>query len=411
MADETTAVLDAPPPSTPTGMEPMESPLDKFDDKPPVKEAKPEGTQIDKPQTVQLPSKPDAKEEKGKAAPKPEDKNPEEKKPEKAEARPAEKAEEVDTGKMAPKALREAYDKLKREMKEREAKYATELDTVRKSTAPKDDPEKAELAKRYEELEKRHKALDEQMRYVDYTKSEAFQKEHYQPYVEKYQDAAARVLAWRAFNDDGTTRETTAKDFEKLLSITNDDEAEAFAAKLFGSDVKAARAITIRDEIVSAEKNMRKVAEEYRKNGIAREQEHAKAREQREKQEYEQSLAQWENLNKGAQEKYPEWFTAAEDDEKGAEFLRVGYENVDKALGAENGMPREEVLARRAAVRNQAGAFRYMVHKWETEKALRIEREKELAEFKESQPKPGAAKGDKAGADDDELPALLRDVE
>lgn len=380
---------------------PMEDPLSRFDDRP-VKEVKPETTQIDKPQTVQLPDKPDAKEEK--AAPKPEDKKPAEKKLEKAETKPADKVEEVDTGKMAPKALREAYDKLKREMKEREAKHTTELDTARKSTAPKDDPEKVELSKRYEELEKRYKEKENHLRYKDYEASDEYQEKYKQPFTEKYQQAVAEISELKVANPDGTTRAANEEDFWKIVTIPNNEDALAAAEELFGSATKANFVIGLRKDVRAANAAMEKAKADYRKTGIAREQEQAKAREQREKQEYEQAVAQWENLNKGAQEKYPEWFTAGDDDEPGKEFLRVGYENVDKALGAENGMPREEVLARRAAVRNQAGAFRYMVHKWETTKARVAELEKELAEFRESQPKPGEAKSDKAKGDEMEDP-------
>lgn len=324
-------------------------------------------------------------------APKVEDKT---EKPEKTE--PGDKVEkpeqDLDTTKMAPKALREAYDKLKREMKEREAKYSTEIETLRK-TAPKDDPEKLELSTKYADLEKRHKAAEEKLRLKAYQESEEFQEKHYKPYVKQYQTAAAKMLSWKGVNDDGSPKDITARDFEEFMKFTSDDDAETYARKLFGSETKTTRAMTLRDEILRSEHNMREAQEEYRKTGEERE----KQLQQQSAQQQEREAAMWKKLNTDAIEKFPQWFKAEEGDEKGAEILKNGFELADLAFSGTEELSAEKRLALHSTIRNHAAGFRYMVHKYEAAQARLAEVEKELAEYKKSEPGRGETAGDPKG--------------
>lgn len=378
-------------------------PLSRFDDKPPEAPKASEKPRADKPQQVNIKTPPEEKKE-AKVEKQPE--KPKEEKAEKQPEKPKEEKSEEDTGKMAPKALRDAYDKLKREHKEREVRFNSELETARKSTAPKEDPEKAELSTKYADLEKRYKDLDGEMRYIHFQKSSEFQDKYYKPYVEQYKDAAAKMMSWKGVGEDVTTpRDVTAKDFEDFIKFTSDDDAEAFAKKMFGSESKTARAMTLRDGIINAEAGMRKVSEEFRKNGEAR---HKEFQAQTEKHQ-QQMAEQWTKLNTDAIEKYPQWFKADEGDEKGAELLKKGFELADIAFSGTSELPPEKTLALHSAIRNHAAGFRYMVHKYETANARVAELEKELADYKASEPGKGEIKSDKAKEDEDALPALLRD--
>lgn len=318
------------------------------------------------------------------------DKKPEAKtddKPKEGEAKTAEapKVDDVPPEKMAPKALREAYAKLKSELQERQAKHAAEVEALKKSTAPKDDPEKAELLAKFTEMEKRAKALDEEMRYLDYEKSSEFKEKHYNPYVQTCQDAVAAVGELKVANADGTTRTATADDLWKIVEINNTEDALTAAEELFGSATKANYVIGLRNNIRQANNAMQKAKLEFRQVGATRAAEMQKQQEAR----MQRLSGDWKNLNEQAVEKYPQWFKADEGDEKGAELLKTGFELADLAFSGRNDIPEEKMLALHSAIRNQAAGFRYQVHKRELAEARVTELEKKLAEYEKSTPRGG----------------------
>lgn len=335
-------------------------------------------------------------------AEKPAEKTPKPKEPEgiaKPTDKTQDKPEDVAPEKMAPKALREAYAKLKEDLKAREAKFHVELETAKKASAPTEDSKKLEISLRdaYAKLEARHKELETEIRYLDYEKSPEFKEKHYQPYVEKCQNAVASVQELKVAQADGTSRVATADDLWKIVEIPNTEDALTAAEELFGSAAKANFVVNLRNEIRQANNTMQKVKAEFRKNGEARMQEFQKQSEAQHKQ-----LAEnWKTLNEQAIEKYPQWFKADETDEKGKEVLAKGFELADLAFSGRTDIPQEKMLALHSAVRNQAAGFRYAVHKWESAQARVTELEKELAQFKSSKPGKGETAGDKHGGEDD----------
>jgi hypothetical protein len=383
---EPPAPASIPPTQQFTAIDPADDPFTKFDA--PKETAKPPG---EKPQRVQMPQNkptidPEKEEEKPAEPEEKTEKEPEAKVPEKEPAPPAEPK--------TPKALREAYDRLKREMKERETKHAEELENFRKSTAPKDDPEKLELAKKYAELEKKWKQADEELAFTDFEKSEKFKTEFETPYVNIWNEAVAQLADYRVTNDDGTERPATTADLAKVAQAGSMPEARRIAKSLFGEE-DAQDIVLMRNKIVEAHRNMQAAKEDYRKNGAAR----------REQQQREQALASeqaatnWKKLNQEAVEKYPQWFKADEADKKGAELLKKGFEIADLAFSGT--LPPDKAIALHSAVRNQAAGFRYMVHKYETAQATIKDLEAKLAGFKASQPGTGEARDVKKN--DDEL--------
>lgn len=310
---------------------------------------------------------------------------------------PQDKPEDVPPEKMAPKALREAYAKLKEDLKAREVKHKGELETFKKSSAaPREDPEKTQLVAKYSDLEKRHKDLESEIRYLDYEKSPEFKEKHYTPYVEKCQNAVASVQELKVAQADGTSRVATADDLWKIVEIPNTEDALSAAEELFGSATKANFVVNLRNEIRQANNTMQKAKAEFRKTGEARMQEFQKQSEA----QHRQLAESWQTLNERAIEKYPQWFKADETDEKGKEILSKGFELADLAFSGRTDIPQEKMLALHSAVRNQAAGFRYAVHKWESAAARVTELEKELAQFKSSKPGPGEVAGDKRGGDE-----------
>lgn len=308
--------------------------------------------------------------------------------PEKPAERPTEKppeekpSAEVPTEKMAPKMLRESYDRLKAQMREREK----ELETLRKGAAPKDDPEKLELTKRYEELEKRHKALDDEIRFIDYEKSTEFKTQYYQPYVDRCQNAVTAVSELKIPKEDGTSRPATAEDLWKIVEIPNHEDALAAAEALFGTATKANFVVALRNDIRQANSSMQKAKQDFRQQGSQR----FEQMEKQAKLEGERMDKEWKTLNDTAVEKYPQWFKADEGDTKGAELLAKGFELADLAFSGK--VSPEKRLALHSAIRNQAAGFRHVVHKWELAAARVKELEKKLADYEKSAPGPGDGK-------------------
>lgn len=316
------------------------------------------------------------------------------KQPEKPTDKPKEDGKEPEVAQepKTPKALREAYDKLKREMKEREAKHSTELETIRKTGSQNvPDPEKEALSKRHSELEARYKQAEEELQYTNFEKSDKFKTEYEQPYVSVWNDAVASLPDYRAINEDGTERSATVEDLTKVAQAGSMPEARRIAKQIFGEE-DANDIVMWRNKIVEANRNMQNAKAEFRKNGDARAAE---------------SAQQWNEMNNAAVEKYPKWFKADETDTKGADLLKKGFEIADLAFSGK--VAEDKRIALHSAIRNQAAGFRYAVHKWESAETRIAALEKELEGFKVSRPGAGNPPSDAAkGKDGDEDPFEAR---
>lgn len=304
------------------------------------------------------------------------------------------KAPEVPVEKMAPKALREAYDRLKQDMKREREERTREIEELRKSNAPIADPEKLELAKKYEEMEKRFKAHEEELRYIDYEKSAEFKEKYYEPYQKVWEQIYGELNDYKVTTPEGAERAPTSDDIWAVVKAPSQPEARRIAKELFGED-DANDIVAMRAKVVEANRAMQAAKADYRKNGAER-----AAQMQRQQEQFQAQVKdRWSKLNKDGVEKHPEWFKAEEGDEKGAQLLEDGFKLADLAWGEDTKLDFEKLLALRSTQRNQAAAFHYLTHKLSTSKERIAALEKELAEFKTSTPGKGAPAGDKPAED------------
>ncbi|HJS82724.1 MAG TPA: hypothetical protein VJ742_07790, partial [Nitrososphaera sp.] len=276
-----------------------------------------------------------------------------------------------------------------RKVKELEAKIQ-EFSTRK----PTDDPEKLELKKRFEETEQRYKALDEEMRYIDYQRSTEFKEKYQKPYEDLAKRGIASLHDYRVTQEDGTVRPATHKDFWDVVSMASQPDARKKAKDLFGED--AQDILDWRTKLRDSYFTMEQAKEEYKAKGAERQKEHERQQQEeqtKQQQEYESHMSLWKQMNDTAIEKHKDWFVAAEDDTEGAELLKKGFELADLAWNGSDKLEPEKLIALRSAERNKAAGFRYMVHLKEKADARIAELEKELEQFKASEPGNGEVDG------------------
>jgi hypothetical protein len=245
------------------------------------------------------------------------------------------------------------------------------VDTVRAENAElrkqlaerKDIPEKerTEYQERLTKAETRAKELEEEIRFVNYRKSDEFQKQYQEPYERAWKVAMSELGELTVKTPDGE-RAMTDRDMLELVNLPL-ARAREVAEQAFGSfadDILAHR-ITIRSlfEAQSA------ALDDAKKNGEAREKDRT--------EKYQRSMGtvqkavtdHWNTVNESLvkDEVLGKLFRPVEGDKAGNDRLAKGFEMVDRAW-KENPMDlsltpeqRQEIIERHAAVRNRAAAF------------------------------------------------------
>lgn len=313
--------------------------------------------------------------------------------------------------------IRSKHELVERELNELKSKPPT----------PADDPEKKRLAARLDELEA-------EMRYVNYEKSTEFKEKYQQPYTDKAKALTAEAQELIVETESGA-RNLTPQEFWGVVSAASVNEAVMAAKALFPDDpTKANLVLGWRKEITGAWKAMESAKAEYKVKGAEREKEMATKKEQertqteaQKRQADEARMMKWKEANEVAfkNETLKDLFQAAEEDSKGKELLTKGLKAADRAFGVgdrdaegnllgDDGKPLDEdsLIALHSGVRNKAGAFNYVAYKLRSTVAKVADLEKQLEQYKKSEPGVGSTPSDKkesksgAFSDFDELDKL-----
>lgn len=310
------------------------------------------------------------------------------------------------------KTLREAKDRAEAQAKEWQAKYEA---LEKQAKAPKDDPEKKTLAERLESREKRLAELEQTLKYKAYEESTEYKEKYHDPFVASYQDGREFVsqleVVERAITNSETgetkvvqpSRQATIKDYDELMALYMKSPAEASkkANQLFGDMAQDVKIKML--EAQKLHKAAESAKEHYRKHGS-----------EIQKQQAEQSQAQlleaataWENENKAAQEKYPQWFKPEDGDEKGNALLEKATDMAMRLFdGRADQLPPKERARLHSAIFNKARGFDRLAYKYSTQgKELKAALEK-LSQYEQSEPSGGdkrkeASSGEPRAADID----------
>lgn len=353
---------------------------DQEEPKPPgtPKSQKPTGKAVEKPE-VEDPEAQLEQEEKPVEEAKPEEKIGPDGKPV-----PAEKP-----GKTSPWKLVESY-------KQTNAKLQQEIAEIRTSMKPGELPK--EHQEKFTAIEARNKELEDEIRYVNYSKSKEFTEQYQKPYEEAWTNAISDLKELVITNDDGSSRTATAQD---LISLSNMPlgQARATAKAWFGDsadDVMSHRR-TIRD----LSDKQTKALEDAKTHGSERDQQRTAEMQAQMKARGEETAKVWSAVNSEAVEKY-EFLRPVEGQTERNEKLEKASKFVDETFAlnvnrAKTQEERDQIIRRHAALRNRAIGFSVLKHENTSLKSELDALREELKQFQGSEPTGGEPRGGGSG--------------
>jgi hypothetical protein len=244
--------------------------------------------------------------------------------------------------------------------------------------------------------EARLKELEEEIRYVNYSKSEEFKTKYQQPYEKQWQRTMSELGELTMETADGGTRPLAANDILDLVNAPL-GKAHEMAVERFGD--LAPEVMAHRKEIRKLFDEQSSALDEARKSGADREK---NITEQSQRQYAETSTQIRETWSKANEEvtvdpKYGAYFTPVEGDQEGNLRLAKGFELADRAFSENPLAPgltseqRQSIVRRHAAVRNRAAAFGRLTYQNAQAKSRIAALEKQLAEYKGSEPPAGGS--------------------
>jgi hypothetical protein len=310
------------------------------------------------------------------------------------EQKPADqKPEPEKIGKAAE--LRKAYEESKGRIKQLE----TEISEYKSGKSKVEDPELPKIRETLSQREKRLQELENEIKYVNYEKSQEYLDKHEVPIKNAFSSAYSDLRELLVADGSGETREAKPEDFDALLRMDL-KEAATKSKEMFGD--AATEVMAHRRKIIDMMRQRRQAVEDFRKQGDERE----KQAIEQTRQQQESLTRLWDGINADLPKRYPEWFAPKEGDKVGNEFLDKGFELADKAFHGIGKIPHEELAQVQAVVRNRAAAFGRVAHQLQQANATIASLQKELDAFRKSGPgggevPTGGSKGAELSADDE----------
>ena len=239
-------------------------------------------------------------------------------------------------------------------------------------------------------IEKRAAELEEEIRYVNYSKSAEFKSKYQEPYERAWSSAMGELGELTIESAEGA-RAFQAQDLLELVNLPL-GKAHELAVEKFGD---------LAGEVMGQRKEIRKLfdaqaaaLDEARKSGAEREKTQTE-KQQREFGEVSSTIKEtWSKANEEitADPKYGKFFTPIDGDEQGNQRLAKGFELADRAFSENPLAPgltpeqRQAIVKRHAAVRNRCAAFGRQAYQLQQKDARIVELQKQLDEFKGADP-------------------------
>lgn len=250
-----------------------------------------------------------------------------------------------------------------------------------------------ERQKQIDAIEAKAKALEEEIRFVDYTKSEEYETSYNKPYKAAWEKAITELDDLRVVGQDGQERKLTVQD---ILSVVNTDtraQAKAAAAGLVG-DEYASDVVEYARTIKELAEKSNDAVEEARTKGAERDQLRQQERQRQHETVTTEIKTQWEKANQEVlgHEKYGTYFKPVDGDQEGNQRLAKGFELADRAFSENPLAPgltaekRTDIVKRHAAVRNRCAAFGRLVYQNGQAQARIKELETQLGTYKQAEP-------------------------
>jgi len=296
-----------------------------------------------------------------------------------------------DKKKVSPWKLKEHYQDLATKNEARAIKAESELSAIKRGELPK------ELQDRISKAEARAKELEDEIRFVSYEKSPEFKEKFDAPYVKAWENTMSRLGRVIVTQPDGQQRYAKADDIIEIINLPPDKAIER-AEEVFG---KLGNWVAERAEHINNLFSQRQAGlEEGKKMGATREQQVAEALKETDSKIANQIATDWEKFQQAtiADEKNGRFFTPREGDDNWNERLEKGFAFVDESMAMNpldkkiTAEQRSEAVKRHNAIRNRAAAFGPLKYQITTLESKVAELEKELAQFKSSEPQTGGTR-------------------
>jgi len=302
--------------------------------------------------------------------------------------------------------LGQALDKYKTRNKELEAELA-EWKTKAGNVDAKG------LTEERDRLQSRNKELEEEIRYVNYQKSEEFTSKYQIPYRKAWDRAMEDLKEVRIQLQDGQEREVTGNDILELCNMPL-SKAREVARAVFGD---------FADDVMQHRKEIKRLFDEQ-SQALTEARTNGEAREKQRNEQFQKLTGEidgyiktnWEKANAEAHgdAKYGAFFKPIEGDAEGNQRLAKGFELVDRAFAENpkdprlNAEQRLAIIKRHAAVRNRAAGFGRLAWQNEKLKAELAAANKKLGEYEGTIPAAGGGNGAPASTNGGSLSAWDR---
>lgn len=331
-----------------------------------------------------------------------------------------------------PPQLRQAYTEQNKVL----TSVRTELTAAKAKLAqlegakPEEHPAFKTLTEQNQAHQKRIQELEEELKYTSYERTQEYQEKYQQPFEDAYNAGRELVASLKAIADEeGNTRPGTADDFDRIMMVSDENDAADMATALFGT--RAMLVMAARMEVKRLNSAKFKAVENYRKSGSEREKkrtEQAAAEAKTAGERAQQRVATFRKLNEAILAERAEHMTPAENDEAEAKLVKSEEALASLAFGVitqeqmddlppkvkekiVNGrLPEEEVVKLHSAMWTKASRYGLQERRVKALKARVSELETELAEYRESEPGVGGGRRPGAGAHvmsaDEEIDAM-----
>lgn len=285
--------------------------------------------------------------------------------------------------------LRKAYTELKKKTAEEYEPKIQKLEARVKELESSNPEEVTTLQSRLEAAEKRRDELENEIHFVDYSKSADYREKFEKPYQAAWSKALGEITQLSRFMPDGSTRKAVEAD---ILALANSplDELDKKAEEWFPNS--AARVIRHVEKIKDLAEAQSDALEKARTEGAER----AKTSEITRKASTEKTVKMLEEAHTAIATKWPHMFGPVEDDTEGNALLEKGEAMYQKAFRptADNGPKNEqEAIQLHALVRNKVRNHDRLWLWLKQSRAKNKELESALAEYEASNPNGGLDKG------------------
>lgn len=335
---------------------------------------------LDKPSNEQKPKQP----QKAKVEP---PKKPDDDPHKEADVEPA-KAEATEREPVKLNDLRSAYANLKKKVKdeyEPKAQSVSKLEARIKELEQTNPAELTTLQERLQAAEKRRDELEQQIHFVDYSKSSEFKSKYEDPYKAAWADARKDLAELAVENEDGTTRAASDSDMIQLASMPL-GAARKLANSLFGDS--ADDVMAHRRRIIDLSEAQTRALNEAQTKAVER----AKMTDMERRTASEKNLKLWTEANSAVATKFPKTFGKLDDDPEGNAMLEKGFALADRLFApTDESRPKtpEEAVKLHALIRHKIANHDRALMWLKSARGRIAELEAAVAQYEKSDPNGG----------------------